>query len=62
MYHEDRLSDSGQSVWDLWRTKYHLDISLRELGFYGVDIIPKRLHIFSDYPLYINFAIGSDST
>jgi len=58
--HEDRLLNSGQSVWDLWRMKCHGDISLRELGFYAVNIISKIFHIFSDYPISINFVIGSD--
>ena len=59
---EDRLSNSGQSVWDLLRTKRHRDISLCELDFHFVNMIPKRLHIFSDDSLSINFAISSDST
>jgi hypothetical protein len=58
--HEDRLSNSSQSIWDLWRMKCHWDISIRELGFYAVNIIPKSFHIFSDYPFSIDFAIGSD--
>jgi hypothetical protein len=48
--HDNRLPNSGQSIWDLWRTKCHRDISVREFGFYIVNIITKRLHIFSDDP------------
>jgi len=35
----------GQSIWDLWQTKWHCDMfSFRVLRFYRVGIIPLAFH------------------